>query len=85
MRPEEIRSHVVRRPFQPFRVFISDGSSYTVRHPELIYVGRREAVIAVALGEGDIPEQSAYCDPLHITRIEPLPGNGRRARKKPPK
>ncbi len=74
MRPEEIRDHVRRQPFEPFRVFVSDGSSDTVKHPELIYVSRGEVVIAQELGEGDIPERSAYIDPVHVTRIEPVDG-----------
>jgi len=80
MRAEEIRHHVRRRPFQPFRVFLSDGSSYDVKHPELILVARRDVVITVELGDDDIPERLAYCDPVHITRIEPLNGQGRRRR-----
>jgi hypothetical protein len=81
MRAEEIRSHVRAQPFRPFRVFVSDGSSYDVHHPELIFVTHREVVIAQELGESDIPERSAYVDPVHITRIEPLNGQKRRFRK----
>ena len=32
---------------------------------------RAEVVMGLDPGEGDIPERSAYCDPIHITRIEP--------------
>jgi len=81
MRAEEIRDHVRRQPFQAFRVFVSDGSSYEVNHPELILVGRRDVVITIELGEDDIPERFAYCDPVHITRIEPLNGQRPRSRK----
>lgn len=81
MRAEEIRNHVRRQPFQPFRVFVSDGSSYEVSHPELILVGRRDVVISIELGDDDIPERFAYCDPVHITRIEPVNGQRRPGRK----
>ncbi len=74
MRAEEIRNHLRREPFLPFRLYLSNGVSYEVRHPEFMYVGRREVVIAVELGEGDVPERSAYCDPLHVTHIEPIHG-----------
>jgi hypothetical protein len=70
MSPEHILQHVRREPFEPFRVFISDGKAYEVRHPEMILVSRREVVIAVPADEGELPEHTAFCDPLHITRIE---------------
>ncbi len=74
MRADEIRNHLRKQPFRPFRLYLSNGVSYDVRHPELIYVSRREVVVALELGEGDVPERSAYCDPMHITNIEPLDG-----------
>ncbi len=78
MRAEEIRTHLRREPFRPIRVYISDGSSYEVRHPELMYMTRTEVIIALDPGGDEIPERSAYCDPVHITRIEPLKRNKRK-------
>ncbi len=72
MEPEKIRAHLRRQPFLPIRVYISDGSSYDVRHPEMMLVARMEVVIAIDPGNDNVPERSAYCDPMHITRIEPL-------------
>ncbi len=72
MRPDEIRAHLRKHPFRPIRIYISDGFSYDVRHPEMMFVTRSEVVIGLDPGDGDIPERSAYCDPIHITRIEPL-------------
>jgi hypothetical protein len=48
--------------------------SYEVRHPELMAVSRREIVIALEVGEDDLAERFAYCDPVHVTNIEPLDG-----------
>ena len=72
MRPDEIRAHLRRQPFRAIRIYVSDGAFYDVRHPELALVTRAEVVIALDSGNDAIPERSAYCDPLHITRIEPL-------------
>jgi len=83
MRPDEIRAHLRKQPFRPIRIFVSDGSSYDVRHPESALVTRTEVVIALDPGNDDIPERSAYCDPIHITRIEPL--DGRKAKRSKPK
>jgi hypothetical protein len=74
MRADEISKHIRRQPFRPLRVYISDGSSYDVRHPELMYVSRTEVVIGLEPGDDVIPERSVYCDPVHITRIEPING-----------
>lgn len=74
MRADEIRKHVRKSPFRPFRIFLSNGTSYDVRHPELIYVSRTEVVVAIELGDDDVAERSAYCDPVHINNIEPING-----------
>jgi hypothetical protein len=78
MRPDEIRAHLRKQPFRAIRIYISDGSSYDVRHPEMMFVTRPEVVIGLDPGDGDIPERSVYCDPVHITRIEPLDRNKRK-------
>lgn len=79
MRPNDIITRLRKQPFEPLRVFISDGKSYDVRHPEMIMVGRSEVVIGLAQSKGEPFDRLAYCDPVHITRIEPL--NGKRVRK----
>jgi len=76
MSPDRILDHLRREPFRPIRVYLSDGSSYEVRHPELALVTRRELVIALPSAEDRLPERSVFCDPLHITRIEPIDGTG---------
>lgn len=72
MRTSEIENPLHQRPFLPFRLCMSDGNSFDVRHPEMILVSR--TIIAVALHEGrdGRPEGLVFCDPVHIIRIEPL-------------
>ena len=43
-----------------------------VHHPEMALVTRTEVAIALETTAGDLPERMVYCDPLHITRLEPL-------------
>lgn len=74
MRPEQIRNHLRKQPFVPIRVFLSDGSTYDIRHPELAAVSRAEVVIGLGDSADNLPEQFAYCDPIHVTRIEPING-----------
>jgi len=73
MQPEDIRKRLHTRPFQPFRIFLSDGASYDVRHPELLLLGHRSMV----LGFGRQPEDTLYVrsmdiDLLHVVRMEPI-------------
>jgi hypothetical protein len=75
MSPKEFREHLRKKPFKPFRVFLSDGSSHDVPHPEMALVTQGEISIAVsgAADEDAVPEKMVYCDPWHITRLEPIP------------
>ena len=75
MRPDEIRAHLRKQPFRPIRIYVSDGAFYDVRHPEMMFVTRTEVVIRLDPGDNEIPERSAYCDPI---RIEPLDGTKRK-------
>jgi len=74
MRPDDIRTHLRRQRFQPVRVYVSDGSSYDVRHPELMLITRTEVIIGIDPGDDRVPERKVFCDPVHITRIEPIDG-----------
>ncbi len=81
MSPELIRTHLHKQPFQPIRVFVSDGSFYDVRHPDFMLVSRREVVVGLDAGSDQLPERNAYLDPIHITRIEPIDGKQRRVKR----
>jgi hypothetical protein len=70
MRPNDIFKHTKKQPFRPFRVFMPDGASYDVRHPEMIIVSKTEIAIGVERNGGVLPYELAYCDPIHVTRIE---------------
>ena len=74
MRLEAIHAHLRKQPFIPFRVFLSNGATHEVRHPEMMWVSRIEVGIALELGEDDIPDRFAYCDPVHIVKLEPING-----------
>ncbi len=40
----------------------------------MMSVARTLVFIALSPGEDGVPDASAYCDPVHITRIEPING-----------
>jgi hypothetical protein len=73
MSQQDLRSVTRRHPFQPFRLFVSDGSAYEIRHPEMLMLGLRSVVIGLTTDPAqDLYEQFAWVDLVHITRIEPL-------------
>ena len=74
MRPSQIRDHLKTQPFRPIRVHISNGSSYDIPLPEMAYVTASQVMIALEMSEDDLPDRVVFCDPVHITRIEPLDG-----------
>jgi hypothetical protein len=39
MSPADILQALRKRPFEPFRIEVSDGTAYEVRHPEMVMVG----------------------------------------------
>ena len=74
MDADELYRKVREHPFEPFRIHVSDGKAYDVKHPEQIVVGRRSS--HVGLGDGGGPFQKiAVVSNIHITRIEPLDGD----------
>ena len=83
MSPNEILALQRTRPFAGLRVHVSDGTSYEVLHPENMTVTRTIVFIAMRPGPDGVPDRGVYCDPVHITRIEPLHGAvGKRAGKR---
>jgi hypothetical protein len=81
MRPDDLKSMLDKRPFEPFRLLISGGQHADVMHPEMAIVGR--SIVAVGEGrKGGVAERIVWYNLLHIVKIEPLTGrtrgNGRR-------
>jgi hypothetical protein len=73
MTAEELRDTLRERPFEPFRIVLTDGATYDVRHPDLLWVGQRVAYVGLT---GDASqtffERSVKIDLFHIVRLEPL-------------
>lgn len=74
MRQEDLIEVLRQRPFQPFRIHLSDGIIYEVRHPELVLVGRSKAVVFFPDSRKPPPAFETYetIALLHITRLEPI-------------
>jgi hypothetical protein len=71
--PEELRETLHRSPFEPFRLVMTVGTGHDIRHPDLLWVGRRSAMV----GQTGNPAHTFYewsvkVDLLHVIRLEPL-------------
>ena len=83
MRPEDVREHVNKQPFEPFRIYMSDGATFDVRHPDLCLIGR--SAVYVVIPDTRRPwmyDRLAHCALIHITRIEPVNGRNGRGRRR---
>jgi hypothetical protein len=57
-------------PFRPFRVFLSDGSSYEVSRAEFAWVTTSHVFIGTDANAEGLPTREKTCDLLHVARIE---------------
>jgi hypothetical protein len=74
MTQEELQKAARRQPFEPFCLILTTGATYDIRHPDLIMVGSRSAMIGIT----HQPDKTVYdytvkVDFLHIFAIEGLP------------
>ncbi|HZN32551.1 MAG TPA: hypothetical protein VFB80_01985 [Pirellulaceae bacterium] len=84
MRPEELTQMLRRQPFTPFRIHVTTGQTYEIRHPELVWVRRQCADVALDPDpKTGVIEHTERVSLLHIVRIEdveapvgPAKGNG---------
>jgi len=70
---EDLRALVRAQPFVPFRLYVSDQTSYEVRHPEMIMLGARSVVVGIPGTLPDVYERFVTVALAHVTRLEPLP------------
>jgi hypothetical protein len=74
MTQEEVREYARRQPFEPFRLILTTGAAYDIRHPDLIMVGRRSVVIGLTVDpDGTAYDRTLKVDLLHVVGVEELP------------
>ena len=72
MTVQTFRDLLTKRPFQQFRVIMSSGQSYEVRHPEIAFVTRTDLLVGTDVADDGVPAEFKICSLLHVTAIEPL-------------
>jgi hypothetical protein len=70
MRINDLRTHLERQPFVPFRLHLTDGTVFDVSHPDMAVLGH--ATLAISLPRALTLDRGAVIDLLHIMWLEVL-------------
>jgi hypothetical protein len=76
MTAANFRQLLKQQPFRPFRLVMSSGESYEVRHPDMAWVVKNDILVGTG-GTGDvaddgIPAEFRICPLLHVATVEPV-------------
>ena len=74
---QTFRDRLAQRPFKPFRLVMSSGDTYEVRHPEMAMLTRTSILVGLDAPDDGIPAEFKICSLLHVTAVEPLIGSER--------
>jgi hypothetical protein len=72
MTVQTFRDLLTARPFRPFRLVMSSGLVYEVRHPEMAWLTRTSILVGVDIADDGVPAEFKICSLLHVTAVEPL-------------
>ena len=66
------KERLAARRFEPFRLVMSSGPAYEVRHPEMAFLTKTSILIGVDAAPDGIPSEFRIVSLLHVTAIEPI-------------
>jgi hypothetical protein len=72
MTVQTFRDLLEQTPFKPFRLVMSSGQTYDVRHPEMAFLSRTSIYVGVDEADDGIPAEFRICSFLHVTAVEPV-------------
>ena len=72
MTVQTFRELLSQQPFKPFRLIMSSGEKYEVRHPEMAWLTRTDILVGIDETEEGVPAEFRICSLLHVATIEPL-------------
>jgi hypothetical protein len=79
---QDIQSRLHETPFRPFRIVVSEGQHFDIRHPDLVLVGVRDLMIGFPGPDAPTAyDRVTRAALLHVVSLEELPiakvpGNG---------
>ncbi|MCH8149527.1 MAG: hypothetical protein IH987_16340 [Planctomycetes bacterium] len=82
MNAKDVEKLLTTKPFDPFGIYLSDGSAYPVTHPDQVILTPRVAHVGIGSARnGRVVRDVVICALVHITRLGPLPKAPRKRRK----
>jgi hypothetical protein len=72
MTTDAFRKMLSRQPFQPFRLVMSSGKSYDVRHPEMAWLLKNDVLVGIADEDDGLPAEFDICPLFHVATVEPI-------------
>jgi hypothetical protein len=73
----DIKRHIQKKPFTPFRLVTSAGEAFDILHPELIMVGARDVTIGLPSAQDpSVYENQIWVAILHIASLKEIPVGG---------
>jgi hypothetical protein len=72
MTVQTFRELLGRQIFKPFRLVMSSGQTYDVRHPEMAMLTRTDLLVGTDIADDGVPAEFKICSLLHVTTVEPL-------------
>ena len=78
MTADALFARLRRRPFVPFRLILTSGTSYDILHPEMLFVSKSGLTVAIydrdqQPSPDEIPMREALVSFLHVAATEDLP------------
>ena len=78
MTADTVFTRLRRRPFVPFRLILSSGTTYDILHPEMLFVSKSGLTVAIydrsqKPSPDEIPVREALFSYLHIAATEDIP------------
>ena len=78
MRLTELRDALREHPFEPFRIHLTNGLVYEVRHPEMALLTPHSIHVVELTRSGKATDRVVKCDLIHVVALEPANGRSRR-------
>ncbi|MBV8780445.1 MAG: hypothetical protein JO353_03525 [Phycisphaerae bacterium] len=84
MTADDVFARLKRRPFVPFRLILTSGTTYDILHPEMLFVAKSGLTVAICDRDQrptpeEIPMREALVSFLHVAATEDLASPSKQA------
>jgi hypothetical protein len=70
MSTQQVLDYIKHQPFRPFRILMTSGRSYEIRHPEMVRVGRDFLIIFTYVS--DSPDLVDHWETVSLLLVESI-------------